>query len=72
LHDRRHRKAERLGGLEIDHQLELDRLHHRQVWIEKNGNSFNTTLAQCCRISMYFGKKTTTWPSVNPPATTSR
>ena len=24
-------EAERLGGLEIDHQLELGRLHHRQV-----------------------------------------
>jgi hypothetical protein len=28
---RRHRQAERLGGLEIDRQLELGRLHHRQV-----------------------------------------
>jgi hypothetical protein len=28
---RRHSEAERLGGLEIDDQLELRRLHHRQV-----------------------------------------
>ena len=28
---RRQVEPERLGGLEIDHQLELDRLHHRQV-----------------------------------------
>ena len=28
---RRHVEAERLGGLEVDHELELDRLHDRQV-----------------------------------------
>ena len=28
---RRHGEAERLGGLEVDHQLELGRLHDRQV-----------------------------------------
>src|SRR6266550_332213 len=27
----RHRQAERIGGLEIDDQLELDGLHHRQI-----------------------------------------
>ena len=27
-------EAERLGGLEVDHQLELGRLHHRQIgWL---------------------------------------
>ena len=31
---RRHGEAERLGGLEIDHQLELGRRLHRQVgWL---------------------------------------
>ena len=28
---RGHLKTERLGGIEIDHQLELGRLHHRQI-----------------------------------------
>ena len=27
----RHIEAERLGGLEVEHKLELGRLHHRQV-----------------------------------------
>src|SRR5262249_4839583 len=31
LHDQRHREAERLGGLEIDDQLELSRLQYGQV-----------------------------------------
>ena len=31
LHDQRHRKAERLGGLEIDHQLEFGRLLNRKI-----------------------------------------
>jgi hypothetical protein len=31
---RRHTEAKRLGGLEVDHQLELDRLRDRQVgWL---------------------------------------
>ena len=33
-HRRRHVEAERLGGLEIDDQLELGRLQYRQVgWL---------------------------------------
>src|SRR3954451_8815947 len=31
LHDQRHLEPERLGGLEVDHKLELGRLLHRQV-----------------------------------------
>src|SRR6266480_6349691 len=30
-HHRRHVEAERLGGLEVDHQLEFGRLLHRQI-----------------------------------------
>src|SRR5262245_22449997 len=30
-HSRRNRQAERLGSLEVDHELELGRLYHRQI-----------------------------------------
>ena len=31
LHDQRHRKAEGLGGLEVDDQFEFGRLHNWQI-----------------------------------------
>jgi hypothetical protein len=31
LHDQRRREAKRLGGLEVDHELEFCRLHDRQI-----------------------------------------
>jgi hypothetical protein len=31
LHDLRHREVQRLGGLEVDHELEFGGLHNRQV-----------------------------------------
>src|ERR1700730_300275 len=47
---RRHREAERPGGLQIDDELELDRLLHRQVgWFLalEDAADVNASLANC-------------------------
>ncbi len=41
----RHRKAKRLGSLEVDHQFELGRLLNRQVG---RSGTFQNTIDQLC------------------------